>query len=677
MSVANTVHPNPSIANKYRRDIDGLRAVAVLSVVGYHCGIPFVKGGFVGVDIFFAISGYLICSVIYREVKQGTFSIARFYERRFKRILPALFAVLLFCLALAVLVLSPWEARRVGMSVVATSLSLSNFYFILSGGYFHPSLELNPLLMTWSLAVEEQFYIAFPLLMLLLYKFRKTHLFGILAGLGILSLMISAYAEFRQPEWNFYMPITRAWELSAGALLAIWESDRRETVPTARWMQNALGMTGLFLILVCIFFYKAGMRFPGLEAIPPVLGSVLIISSGGGIANRFLSIRPLVAVGLISYSLYLWHWPLLSFARILSPIALPWTASAALMATAFVLATLSYYFIEKPFRSRTYSSTARVVISYGAVCAVFVVLGGTFYLSHGLPWRVPQLARIEKAAELERHHHCLVMSDDPNVNPECVPPISSSRAIALLGDSHAEAVESGLQQFASNHGLQLVVLTKSNCPPLQGVTRWHPIVYRNAESCRRFNEQVLNYVLGRPDIEFVFLTGSWSAPGGKFIPDVDAGDFAGLSVQQSELNLKQGLQTEIATLESAGKQVILMDDVPVLPVDPMRAVRYNQLPVRRVLTRLLLGRPLEDGESGSVRRSKVTNPATELASLDISSLKESDHKLIVIDPKLAFCDIESCRFADNSNVYYTDKEHLSPLGAMQAVSLLKPAIVRQ
>jgi peptidoglycan/LPS O-acetylase OafA/YrhL len=659
------------IVKAYRHDIDGLRAVAVLSVVGFHCGVPWIRGGFIGVDIFFVISGYLICSVIYREIREGTFSIAGFYERRFKRILPALFAVLLFCLVVATLVLSPSEARRLGLSVAASSMSLSNLYFVLSGDYFHPSMELNPLLMTWSLAVEEQFYLAFPLVMLLLCRLKKSEIFTILAGLGIFSLAISIYAEFRQPEWNFYLPVTRAWELGAGALIAIWESGSSGGQRATGWKRDLFGVSGLVTILACIFLYKPGMRFPGFEAVPPVLGTILVIFAGGGFASRVLAIRPLVAVGLISYSLYLWHWPLLSFARILSPIALPPQVSAIVMALAFAAAVFSYYYIEKPFRSRKYAGSGTVLLSYGAVSMGFILLGGVFYLSRGLPQRVPQLAMIEKIAGLDRHHRCLVMSDNPNVNLECVPAISSSPAIALLGDSHAEAVESGLQHFASARGLQLLVLTKSNCPPLQGVTRWHPIVWRNAESCRRFNEKVASYILTRPDIEFVFLTGSWSAPGGKFIVDGDRGDSANLSLQQSEINLRQGLQAEVATFESMGKQVILMDDVPVLPIDPMRAVRYNQLPVRRALTRLLLGRSPDKGEDGMVQRSAVTTPAAELASMEIASLKAADHNLIVIDPKAALCDANSCRFADEANVYYTDEEHLSPLGAAHALSLLQ------
>ena len=217
-------HAGPILRKSYRPDIDGLRAIAVLSVVGYHCGAPWLRGGFVGVDVFFVISGYLICSIIYKEMQNDSFSIARFYERRFKRIIPALSAVLLFCLVLGALVLSPYEASRLGDSTVATSLSASNFLFVRRTGYFDGTALTNPLLMTWSLAVEEQFYIVFPLLMLFLMKKTKNKKSGLIASFGLLtalSFLCSFYAEFRQPTWNFYLPITRAWELGAGVILAI------------------------------------------------------------------------------------------------------------------------------------------------------------------------------------------------------------------------------------------------------------------------------------------------------------------------------------------------------------------------------------------------------------------------------------------------------------------------
>src|SRR5580692_1531681 len=325
----------PGTSSAHRKDIDGLRAIAVLAVLGFHCGIPWLPGGFVGVDIFFVISGYLICSIIYRDLQAGTFSIARFYERRFKRILPALSAVLLCCLILAALVMSPVEASLLGKSALATTLSGSNFLFWHQSGYFDAGSGMKPLLMTWSLAVEEQFYMAFPLIMLLLRGRSRRSLLAILGILCALSFSVSLIAEFTSPSLNFYSPLTRAWELGAGTLLAIWQTGRTKSASWPSWRTDAAGAIGLLLIAGPIFWYLPETRFPGYEAIPPVLGAVLILASAGGRANRILAIPPLVGVGLISYSLYLWHWPLLSFARIISAHPLHPRTIVLLMSIAF------------------------------------------------------------------------------------------------------------------------------------------------------------------------------------------------------------------------------------------------------------------------------------------------------------------------------------------------------
>ena len=302
-------------AIKYRPDIDGLRALAVISVLAYHCAPSWVKGGYIGVDVFFVISGYLIGALVYKEIRAGSFSIAEFYKRRAKRILPALFGVLIFCYVAGLLMLSPWELQMFSREAFASITSSSNFYFWRSVHYFHPDAWQRPLLMTWSLGVEEQFYIVFPLLMISLHGKRwRAQLCGI-GAVAMLSLAASGWAAQHYPWFEFYMLPTRAWELAAGVLLAVYEANRlREKRSLPLPATHGISLLGVGLILVADVETLSGEagRLLG------VAGALLVIVSRDGIANRLLSCRPIVFIGLVSYSWYLWHWPMFSFAHIAS-----------------------------------------------------------------------------------------------------------------------------------------------------------------------------------------------------------------------------------------------------------------------------------------------------------------------------------------------------------------------
>jgi peptidoglycan/LPS O-acetylase OafA/YrhL len=656
----------------YRPDIDGIRAIAVLSVVGFHCGIPWLRGGFVGVDIFFVISGYLICSIIYRDLLSDTFSIAGFYERRFKRILPALSVVLLSCLALAALVMSPVEARLLGDSSLATVLSASNFLFWRQSGYFDASSGMKPLLMTWSLAVEEQFYLAFPLIMFLLREKSKHTLLVILGILVALSLSLSLIAEFTSPSLNFYSPLTRAWELGAGTLLAIWQSGRPRDANQSSWRTDAAGGIGLLLILGSILLYRPETRFPGYEAIPPVLGAVLILASAGGRANRILSIPPLVGVGLISYSLYLWHWPLLSFARIMSANELHPRTTALLMSIAFAAATASYFFVEKPFRAKTAARTSTVLLTYSALLLVLLGLSGVFAFTRGLPGRAPELAKFEFQANIDRGHPCLVTRMSA-LSPFCIPPPRGAmRSFALLGDSHAEAISNRMRDELARRGWQLVVLSHGSCAPTKGMTRW--LSARDAQSCREFNRDAMNYVLSRPDIRIVALLAGW---GGRiYVPDQLSGSPTAQSSDQNTANLTAGLKNEIEDLESVGKRVVLIDDFPEFTFDPVESVRYRRMPLRRALNRLLLSDEPEQWQSTSQDASLELIPAKRAASAEFVGLAKRDSKLTLVSLNDQFCQKGQCNFATDSELYYFDGDHLSDVGAMKVMPLFSNLIER-
>ncbi len=342
----------------YRPDVDGLRAVAVLSVVFCHAGFGF-PGGYIGVDVFFVISGFLIAGLIYKELRQGTFTLANFWERRVRRILPALLVVTVVTMIAGWFILMPDAYLSLGKSVVGLALLGSNVQFWRDTNYFESAAEEKPMLHTWSLSVEEQFYLFVPLFLLILARKSQLHrAFLLLAAAAILSFGVSIYGSHRYPTATFYLLPTRAWELFAGALLAFFP-DKWFAV-SARW-KEAAAVLGMALILIPCFVYDHETRFPGLTALPPVLGTALVIWSGTlstqfPLLSRVLAWRPVVFIGLISYSLYLWHWPMLSFSRYQSIKTLPGLDRLILVLVSVVVATISWRFVETPFRSPQVSS---------------------------------------------------------------------------------------------------------------------------------------------------------------------------------------------------------------------------------------------------------------------------------------------------------------------------------
>ena len=303
------------IHKKYRPDIDGLRAIAVLAVLFYHVRTGAVHGGFVGVDVFFVISGYLITGIIHNDVVAGRFSIRRFYDRRIRRIFPALFAVLFATTVAGAAFLLPSEFATYANSLAATTLFASNIYFAAHAGYFAPGALNTPLLHTWSLAVEEQFYLLFPIALALAYKYFPKRLRLTVALCCILSFVVSAYGVAIDPQRTFFSSLARAWELLLGSLLAL------NAFPQVRSaaVKEAAATLGIVAIVACAIFYSDATPFPGISALIPTAGTALIIWSGVNTVTRvtaLLSLRPVVFVGLISYSLYLWHWPMIVFTRL-------------------------------------------------------------------------------------------------------------------------------------------------------------------------------------------------------------------------------------------------------------------------------------------------------------------------------------------------------------------------
>lgn len=420
---------------KYRQEIDGLRAIALLPVIFFHAGFSAFSGGFVGVDIFFVISGYLITTILIEDIENDRFNILNFYERRARRIFPALFIVMLVCLPFAWFWMLPDPLENFGQSLVANSFFLNNILLYLTAGYWDSSVEYKPLLHTWSLAVEEQYYVFFPIWFFLTWRFFKSKntVFRMILILAFLSLMLSEWGWRNSPTANFYLAPTRAWELFAGGIAA------HITKNLGTQKNNMLSLLGLVAILVSIFSYDETTPIPSVYALLPVGGTVLILLFGSEntLVTKILSNIALTNIGLISYSAYLWHQPLLSFAKIYFQYPPNATTKIIIIAVVFLLSTGTWKFIEKPFRDKAKFS-ATIIFTSTLICiSFFSIIGFWLHFTNGAP------GRIFTSSEYSRSTHELKMSNIEGKNIDISNLYfnkSNKPNILIVGDSFASDI---------------------------------------------------------------------------------------------------------------------------------------------------------------------------------------------------------------------------------------------
>lgn len=667
-SSAETPPPNAkSTSMRYRSDIDGLRAIAVLSVVFYHLGLPFITGGYVGVDIFFVISGFLITRIIHREAVSGNFSILGFYERRARRILPALAVVVLASIVAAHFLLAPFDYDDFGLSAVATLLFASNFHFKDAINYFAPAAEFHPLLHTWSLAVEEQFYILFPLLLVAFVRFGRV-ISGVLVLL-VLSFGASVLAitsNLISPETAFYLLPVRAWELLFGSVLAL----DMVPVPKNRLLREATALLGLVLIGFGIFFLTSQTPFPGVAALLPVVGAALVILAGEGgpsLVGRALSLRPMVFVGLVSYSLYLWHWPILAFLRHMrNSVDLGTADLVAAFMLSMMAATASWWFVERPFRNRRWMSQKRVFALSGAAIGGLSAIGLAIHLSEGVVDRLsPQLQLISAGAsdketnrrscELRRGVETLC-----RLGPSGVP------ADALLwGDSHAGALMSAVEVAQSDYGKAMRLATLSSCLPLFDVrfVRLNGRRKKNWKLCKAFNNEIINWLeKGNHEIKTVVLMARWAiAATGQRLPGEPGPDMAlvplnsplptkAQAVKMAPTLLAKGLEKTLRRLKAAGLNVIIVGSVPEMTWNVPRTLvlsawQGKEPPATPTYAQV------------TVRHAAADNVIKQLA-------EKYGAKYILLTPLLCK---PNCKTVVDGHSLYVDDNHLTAYGARNVV----------
>lgn len=495
---------------KYRADIDGLRALAVLPVLFYHAGVPGFPGGFVGVDIFFVISGYLICGMIDGDIRDGSFSLARFYQRRILRILPALFLMFLVTSALAYLYCLPVELEDYSKSLASAAGSVSNVYFAATAGYFDAPAETKPLLHTWSLGVEEQFYLIVPLLMLLAWRVAPKRAGLLFAAAAALSFAAAFAISYRNTTFVFYLTPFRAWELALGALLSI----KFIPAPRTEFCKNLCGGIGMLLVLGAIFLGSSSAPLLLMTSLASIGATLIIASSerGTSAVGKWLSLRPVVFVGLISYSLYLWHWPLIVFQRTDGLLAGSSGAltKLTLIAVSIGIAWLSWKFVEMPFRSKARDTSAGVVfgIASTAMTSVAALCGLTLMVS-GAPFRFPERV-VAIASYLAydpsltfRSGHCYLATNRQQLDVQTCMKLDVKRPNYLLvGDSHAAHLWFGLSSAMPE--VNLMQATASACRP--AVERTSLL---DSRACPRLMQFVFNDFLVNHRVDKILLAASW------------------------------------------------------------------------------------------------------------------------------------------------------------------------
>ncbi|MDR3528045.1 MAG: acyltransferase family protein [Rhizomicrobium sp.] len=649
----------------HRDDIDALRAVAVSLVIAFHYGIGGISGGFVGVDIFFVISGFLIGGILDRELAEGRFSLLRFYERRVRRIFPALFAMLGLAAVAASLWLFPADLQRFGESAAAAALFWSNIFFAATAGYWEAASSSKPLLHTWSLAVEEQFYLVFPLLLWAIKGWARRGRLMTLAVMGVVSFAASVWAVQVTPTAAFYLAPYRFWEFLLGAVCAsgIAALAPRHDGWGRRYLGEGLAAAGLALIAYSALTLSAASAFPGLGAVLPCLGAVLLIAAGAdNTVSRALSWKPIVFLGLISYSLYLWHWPVWVFASHLlarAPQGFEITGCAALT---FTLSVLSWKFVEQPFRCKAAMPRKPLFALAGAAMAAVCLFAGAAMATKGLPGRFDAKVVAIAAEEAPRApERCFgVAPKDVSVQRLCgIGAEKQAASFVLWGDSHAEAILTPVAAIASRHHRRGLFAGSPSCVPLVGVDRY------DVPECRAFNDRVLAMILRHKEITTVILMARWgkaaqgTAYGNEGSGFVAIGDDEAHAMKPADnaAIFARGLRRTIAALRADGRQVLLVGPVPEIGWT-----------VPQVLARLELE-----------HKPVVLPPARqfyqrEAAVLPLFHTMATKKGVSAVFPHQYLCQGGHCAVRKDGIPLYRDEHHLSAYGAKELEPLLDRAI---
>ncbi len=690
-------HRNDTNKIPYRPYIDGLRGIAIIAVVLYHAKLLAVTGGFIGVDVFFVISGFLITSVIVRDLKAGTFTLLGFWERRVRRILPALFAVM-FCsiVAASALMLYPPDYHLFGTTVVAQSVFTSNMLFMVTDNYFGQSSSFSPLLHTWSLSVEEQFYILFPFIVLFCVwltrwfcgraKEWRGHavLFAAVVVLGVASFFLNVWFVDIAPAsvlkmpffpdtiyWRttyatagFYLLATRVWELTLGIGIALYAVKIRSAI-----LAEVTGCMGIAAIVVSAFLFNDGTAFPGIAALLPTLGAAAIIVANENHPTRtgvLLSYSALVWIGLISYSLYLWHWPLFVFTNLASPVPLSKFGMAALSLVAVVIAWFSYRFIETPFRKKTLIQKRSMVFLFGFAALTLVAFSG-FLIERSVfvNDRIPPAAKNILLASQENVPWGAECFQEPGDGLQygglCRigdPKTAVMPTFVVWGDSHADALVPLFELLGLTYHAQGVVFDGADCVPINGVHQTPP-----AAGCEEENAFALQYIKDK-NIRNIFLVARWSyyVTGGQrglLTARITDSNSPSMSSAEAALVFERNLIPMVQELSREGRKVTIVEQVPEQFNFNTRDAFYRAVHSGQDVRSLAIS--TKDNEAYQALPNSVIDGLTTLPGVH------------VIDPATMLCKSgDLCELENGGRLIYRDEDHLSTAGAMILGPLFTP-----
>jgi len=666
------IKPNSSIT--YRSEVDGLRAVSVILVVLYHAGINGFNGGYIGVDIFFVISGFLITSVIKQEIEHKCFSLLNFYERRFRRIIPALFFVVLFCIFVFPFFLVPRELKDFSESLVALALFSSNFLFWWETGYFNPASESKPLIHTWSLAVEEQFYVFWPLIMLLLIG-RKKLLIPFLITILVGSLMLAHHFTFKGGYWataSFYFSITRAWELLAGGLVAV--------LPVAvsmRWKEY-FSWLGVCLLIISLYIFGRHSLHPSLLTAIPVCGAaLLLLGANNTTVGRCLSFRPLVQIGLTSYSVYLWHQPLFALVYLNTVKEVTLSYKISLIFSSFIIGYISWRWVEAPFRDKSKVSPRKVFVLFITFSVVALTMGTYGFLNYNQkfigPKTPPNIEYRSLAEKIKLEGRvCDLKIQTAGLNMCTFGDLKAIEKVILLGDSHAQAISYELNSWLIKNQIMGIFVNVPNCETLPNTARNN--VYD--DMCAQKYDRLYAYI--RDQKSSVILANRWMM---KLYP-IDGIDLT-MPFKNSEGYKETDLNYMEFSVTRDGNFSISKEDK-----EWMLTNFINELSLAS--QRLFIVYPIPETGINVEKYNRISQRLTGEIPDEISFpimdyldrnnfVRQLFDKLISQNPKLIKLDIidflcsretERCLVQKNKIPFYYDDDHLSSIGAKEIIRKL-------
>ncbi len=610
-----------------RLDVDGLRTLAIIPVMLFHFGLSGIPGGFTGVDIFFVISGFVVARSIIVDFDQDRFSIVHFYFKRVRRLFPALFVTAFVTSIAAAILLLPGDLVDYGKSLSATALFGSNFYFWKTSGYFEADAATKALLHTWSLAVEEQYYLFAPVLMAIIFRFGRAHWKWFVFPILIFSLMLSIAAVFLGPTAGYFLLPTRTWELMLGMTLAL--ADRG--APRQRMMREAMAGLGLCLIIAGIIFISRDVPYPGWNALFPTIGTALIIQAGIRadplpLVNRFLTLPVMVMIGTMSYALYLVHWPIaaLTTYRLLQPPSL--MLAMGMFAASFVLAALLWRFVERPCLTIDWSRHRRMFAAAFGGSALMIATGAAFVATSGWPTRYPDFIEPPIATN-EGWGGETCFNENPKTRAiwdakACTRIRGNGKPILLWGDSFAAHYAPGIMADAARIDADVLQYSFAGCPPILAYNSLGRV------ACQPANMAVLD-IIKTHDIDTVVLAARWT---------------------ETSTGTIRRLPETIDALKKLGVRVIVIGQSPAFIAEVSRV----------------------DYLSGQRRNREVGEWTADIGTIN-TLLKEQIKGAEFIDPMAYLCNAKLCQYRNGKQYLYSDYGHFSPTGSLRAVRAYFPA----